>query len=387
MVCRRLFVALGSRRLFVAIDSYTWAASTRPIAGPLSTPRGGSDEQAGRPYRRARARRARIRGLRQQQPTSSSSSSTSSSTNADGERQPGDRGAGARRDQSERHAQRRQRSAVRAERVHRPRRPHGDRHGRRPDERARRGDGAEGRTSSTRTSKRSSPGSRPGRYDVGASSFTDTKEREKTVDFVTTSRPGISFYAKSSANPGVSKLADLCGKTVAVEKGTVEHEEATKQSKKCTKEGKKAVTVLSFPGQNPVNLAIASGRAELGMADSPVVAYQIKQSNGALQARRRNVQLAPYGIAIPKTSGMTAADPGGAEGADRRTATYTSDPDEVGHPVGRDQRPEDQRRDQLSERSRCPPREVTDPTGTARGHPGRPGAPARALDRGGDRRS
>jgi polar amino acid transport system substrate-binding protein len=149
------------------------------------------------------------------------------------------------------------------------------------------------------------PGLAAGRYDLGASSFTDTKEREKTVDFVDYFRAGISFYALSSANPGVAKLADLCGKTVAVEKGTVELEEATKQSTACKKEGKKAVTVLSFPGQNPVNLAIASGRAELGMADSPVVAYQIKQGAGRFKLVGESYNFAPYGIAIPKTSGLT----------------------------------------------------------------------------------
>jgi polar amino acid transport system substrate-binding protein len=150
------------------------------------------------------------------------------------------------------------------------------------------------------------PGLAAGRYDLGISSFTDTKEREKTVDFVDYYSAGISFYAKSSANPGVSKLADLCGKTVAVEKGTTEQEEATKQSGKCTKEGKKAVTVLSFPGQNPVNLAIAGGRAELGMVDSPVAAYQIKKTGGAFKLIGESYGFAPYGIAIPKHNGMTA---------------------------------------------------------------------------------
>ena len=149
------------------------------------------------------------------------------------------------------------------------------------------------------------PGLAAGRYDLGASSFTDTKEREKTVDFVDYFRAGISFYAKSSANPGVQKIADLCGKNVAVEKGTVEQEEAEKQSKACSKEGKKSVSVLSFPGQNSVNLAVSSGRAELGMADSPVVAYQIKQSSGQFKLIGESYAFAPYGIAIPKKSGMT----------------------------------------------------------------------------------
>jgi polar amino acid transport system substrate-binding protein len=149
------------------------------------------------------------------------------------------------------------------------------------------------------------PGLAAGRYDLGASSFTDTKEREKTVDFVDYFQAGISFYARTSANPGVSTVAALCGKTVALEKGTTEQEEAEKQSKTCTKEGKKAVAVLSFPGQNPVNLAVASGRAELGMADSPVVAYQVKQSGGQFKVLCKCYGFAPYGIAVPKKSGMT----------------------------------------------------------------------------------
>ncbi len=149
------------------------------------------------------------------------------------------------------------------------------------------------------------PGLSAGRYDVGASSFTDTKEREKTVDFVDYFSAGISFYAKSTSNPGVTVLADLCGKTVAVEKGTVEQEEAQAQSKKCTGEGKKAVTVLIFTGQNAVNLAVSGGRAEVGMADSPVVAYQIKQSNGAFKLVGKTYNFAPYGLAVPKTTGMT----------------------------------------------------------------------------------
>ncbi len=149
------------------------------------------------------------------------------------------------------------------------------------------------------------PGLASGKYDIGASSFTDTKEREKTVDFVDYFSAGISFYAKSSANPGVKTAADLCGKTVSVEKGTTEQEESEAQSKKCTKEGKKAVTVLTYPDQNGANLAISSGRAELGMADSPVAAYQVKQSGGQFKLVGETYGAAPYGLAIPKNSGMT----------------------------------------------------------------------------------
>jgi len=144
-----------------------------------------------------------------------------------------------------------------------------------------------------------------GKFDLGVSSFTDTKEREKTVDFVDYFTAGISFYAKSASNPGVETVADLCGKSVAVEKGTVEQEESEAQSKKCAKAGKPAVKVLSFPDQNGANLALSSGRAEIGMADSPIADYQVKQSNGQFKLVGKEYEAAPYGIAIPKSSGLT----------------------------------------------------------------------------------
>jgi polar amino acid transport system substrate-binding protein len=149
------------------------------------------------------------------------------------------------------------------------------------------------------------PGLAAGKYDLGASSFTDTKEREKTVDFVDYYTAGISFYAKSSANPGVETVEDLCGKSVSVEKGTVEQEESEAQSKKCTKAGKPAVKLLSFPDQNGANLALSSGRAEIGMADSPIADYQVKQSNGQFKLVGKEYEAAPYDLAIPKKLGLT----------------------------------------------------------------------------------
>ena len=48
------------------------------------------------------------------------------------------------------------------------------------------------------------PGMAAGKYDVGASSFTDTKEREKTVDFVTYLSVGEAFLTKAGSSSPVS---------------------------------------------------------------------------------------------------------------------------------------------------------------------------------------
>ncbi len=149
------------------------------------------------------------------------------------------------------------------------------------------------------------PGLVSGKYDLGMSSFTDTKAREKTVDFVTYFVAGTSFYVKSSGGPNIASLADLCGHKVAVEKGTTQQADAQAQAGKCKTAGKPDVTVQVFNDQNAVNLALSSGRADVAMADSPVAEYQVKKSGGTFKLSGQPYGTAPYGIAIPKNSGMT----------------------------------------------------------------------------------
>ncbi|MGI8712057.1 MAG: ABC transporter substrate-binding protein [Solirubrobacteraceae bacterium] len=151
------------------------------------------------------------------------------------------------------------------------------------------------------------PGLAAGKYDIGASSFTDTKLREKTVDFVDYFSAGESFFTKASGGTAITGLSSICGKTVAVEKGTVEETDAQTQSKKCKSGGKSAVTVLSFPDQNGANLALSSGRAQLGFADSPPAEYAVKKSNGQFKIVGSTFATAPYGLAIPKKSGLAPA--------------------------------------------------------------------------------
>ncbi len=148
------------------------------------------------------------------------------------------------------------------------------------------------------------PGLAANKYDLGMSSFTVTKEREKTVDFVTYAIAGTSFFVKSPGGPNVKSLADLCGLTVAAERGTTQESDATAQDKKCKAAGKKGVSVQVFPDQNAVNLALSSGRADVDMSDSPPAAYAVEQSNGQFRLTGKQYGVAAYGIAMPKNNGM-----------------------------------------------------------------------------------
>ena len=148
------------------------------------------------------------------------------------------------------------------------------------------------------------PGLAAGKYDLGMSSFTDTKEREQTVDFVTYAQAGESFFVNADGGPTINSLDDICGLKIGAEKGTTEADDATAQSKKCTDAGKEAVQVSVFPDENGVNLALSSGRIDAGFADTPPAEYAVKQSEGKFKITGPSIANAPYGIAMAKDSGL-----------------------------------------------------------------------------------
>jgi polar amino acid transport system substrate-binding protein len=148
------------------------------------------------------------------------------------------------------------------------------------------------------------PGLAAGKYDLGMSSFTDTKDREKTVDFVTYATAGSSFFVLADGGPDIASLDDLCGHKVGAEKGTTQADDASAQDKTCTAAGKPGVSVSVFPDENGVNLALSSGRIDVAMADTPPADYAVKQSDGKFKLTGSSYGNAPYGIAMAKDSGL-----------------------------------------------------------------------------------
>jgi len=136
------------------------------------------------------------------------------------------------------------------------------------------------------------------KYQVGNSSFTDTKAREKKVNFVDYFKAGEGVYAKSSSTAPFTSVQSFCGASVAVETGTVEQTDAA--AIKCTN-GKK-VTVDTYPTQTEANTAVASGHDTFGFADSQIAGYIAAQSKGVFKYVGKPVAVAPYGIALAKTA-------------------------------------------------------------------------------------
>jgi polar amino acid transport system substrate-binding protein len=152
-------------------------------------------------------------------------------------------------------------------------------------------------------------GIQAGRYELGMSSFTDTKEREQTVDFVTYLEAGTSTMVRKCNPKDIQSVEDLCGKKVGAENGTTQLDQLTKPDaegsvvKACEDAGKEAPVAQGFPKQTDVNAALQANRIDAYMADSPVVDYAVKKTGNAFEKAGDDTDTAPYGIAVPKAGG------------------------------------------------------------------------------------
>ena len=146
------------------------------------------------------------------------------------------------------------------------------------------------------------PSIQQGTYNVGMSSFTDTKEREKSVDFVDYFSAGIQWAQKPGA--GIDPT-NACGKKVAVQATTTEEtDELPAKSKKCVDAGKPEIQIVKFDSQDAATNAVILGQVDAMSADSPVTAYAIKQANGKLEAAGEVFEAAPYGWPVKKESAL-----------------------------------------------------------------------------------
>ena len=138
-----------------------------------------------------------------------------------------------------------------------------------------------------------------GKYEIGVSSFTINKAREANANMISYYNAGTQWATKKG-NPAKVDPENACGKNIAVQKGTVQVDDVTARSKKCTDAGKKAITIDQYEAQSDATAAIVSGKDEAGLADSPVMAYAVKQTNGQLQLLGDVYDAAPYGYVVKK---------------------------------------------------------------------------------------
>src|SRR5690242_10412413 len=143
-------------------------------------------------------------------------------------------------------------------------------------------------------------GVQSGKYDVGVSSFTINDKRKAQVNMVSYFNAG-TLWATKKGNPKGVKADDACGKTVAVQKGTTQLEDdMPKRQAACKAAGKPEIKLVVREKQDQATADLVGGKADAMLADSPVVLYAIKQTNGQLEQLGDIYDAAPYGYVIPK---------------------------------------------------------------------------------------
>ena len=127
------------------------------------------------------------------------------------------------------------------------------------------------------------PGIESGKYEMGVSSFFITDDRKKQADMVSYYNVGTQWLTKKGNPNGIQPDA-ACGKKVAVQTNTAQDtDDLAKRQEKCKSEGKPAITIDRYQRQDQATASVVSGKDDATLADSPVMAYAVKQTNGQLE--------------------------------------------------------------------------------------------------------
>jgi ABC-type amino acid transport substrate-binding protein len=146
------------------------------------------------------------------------------------------------------------------------------------------------------------PSVRAGDFNVGMSSFTDTRAREESADFVTYFQAGTLWAQQvgHSVDPN-----NACGLRVGVQYAALqETEQIPAKSDACVQAGAPPIDKVVYVSQDDLNKALMNGEVDAMAADSPVTGFAIKTSGGALEAAGDVYDAAPYGWPVEKGSAL-----------------------------------------------------------------------------------
>ncbi|MEU0083959.1 ABC transporter substrate-binding protein [Streptomyces sp. NPDC006274] len=146
-----------------------------------------------------------------------------------------------------------------------------------------------------------------GRTDIVMSSMTDTKERQQGAtddakggaDFVNYFRAGSAILVQKGNPEKITTLDDLCGLTVAAQRGTANETLLNQTQKKCGAD--KIKPFVSDQDSDSIT-QLQTKRADAVITDFPVALYNELNAGGGklFEVVGEQIDAAPYGIAVSK---------------------------------------------------------------------------------------
>jgi polar amino acid transport system substrate-binding protein len=142
--------------------------------------------------------------------------------------------------------------------------------------------------------------------DAIISALAITPDLQRQVAFVGYFLAGQSILVRKGNPGGITGLADLCGKNVAVQVQSPEQntlDEANGDACKSTH-----INVQVYPTDLQAVLTLKQGQVDAALDDSPVAAYFVKQTPDLLELAGTPFKTNPEGIAVdPKNGELLAA--------------------------------------------------------------------------------
>jgi len=138
------------------------------------------------------------------------------------------------------------------------------------------------------------------RFDVVISAVTINPQRQQKVDFVPYFNAGESLLVRAGNPMNIKSTADLCGRNVGVQTGTVEQDDLKTANNACVKAGKSAIHVTVLQDQTAVIQLLANNRVDATFQDSPLTDYYNKLNPGQFTVGGSVVNAGPEGIVVRK---------------------------------------------------------------------------------------
>jgi polar amino acid transport system substrate-binding protein len=144
------------------------------------------------------------------------------------------------------------------------------------------------------------PAVRRGQFDFAMSAMSDTRAREKLVDFVDYFLAGGGIMVRAGNPHRVFNLAGLCGYRVTVVAGSLYESILRAQSASCRKLGMSNISVLTFGSGDAAFDAFANGNADAYVTDYPTGLYRARSAGTRFEMTGSQFDPIPYGIAVRK---------------------------------------------------------------------------------------
>ncbi|WP_223942386.1 ABC transporter substrate-binding protein [Arthrobacter sp. StoSoilB22] len=107
------------------------------------------------------------------------------------------------------------------------------------------------------------PGLQAQKFDMIWGVVTDTKEREKIIDFVDYQKDGATFLVRAGNPKNISDMMSICGNKISSLSGSTQTKLLEKESENCVAAGKPPMEIKLYDGAAESQLAVQSGNADV----------------------------------------------------------------------------------------------------------------------------